>query len=94
MPVFLTPLRDLHPSSPFARTDLVPIDEDYSKKGLITGLYLPDGRILLNFESTSSVALINEIARTLGAKVVTVQGTWTFTPDRHDDENDSDHPTT
>lgn len=73
-------------SSPFSQTDLQPIADSYSKRSAHMGIRLPDGRVLINFNDGSSFAIIKAIAKTLRADIVTVKGTWTFVPDRIEDE--------
>lgn len=73
-------------TSPFSQTDLQPIAESHTKRSSHMGIKLPDGRVLINFNDATSYAMIKAIARTLRADIVTVKGTWTFTPDRIEDE--------
>lgn len=75
-------------TSPFAKTEFVDINESYSKEGLITGMQLPDGRILLNFDHNTKTSVVAEIAKLIGAKVVVVKGTWTFTPAVEEDDDE------
>ena len=69
-----------NPTSPFTQTNLVPFGE-YSKRGCQIGLKFPDGKININFDSNTSQAFLRQIADLLGADIVVVPGTWTFTPD-------------
>ena len=62
-------------------------DDTYKKQGLITGLRLPSGQVLLNFEQSTRYGVIKELAVVLKAEVVTVKGTWTFVPDKEEDDS-------
>lgn len=68
-------------SSPFSKTDLQPIETQYSKRSSHMGLELPGGQVLINFNDGTSHAMLKAIAAQLGAKIVTVKGTWVFHPD-------------
>ena len=61
-------------------------DDKYQKQGLITGLRLPSGQVLLNFEQSTRYGVIKELADVLKAEVITVKGTWTFVPDKEEDD--------
>ena len=77
-------------TSPFEKTQLLPIEEGFSKKGVLMGLLLPNGKILLNYEHGTKNSTMAEIARVLNATQIVVQGTWTFTPDLLDEEDEPD----
>lgn len=71
--------------SPFTKTELHDATEPYVKKASRMALAFPDGKILINFEDGTTYSVLTTLAKVLGAKVVTIQGTWTFTPDREGD---------
>lgn len=73
----------MEPNSPFSKTDFQPFGE-YSRKGNQTGFLLPDGRILVNFNGNTSHGVLAQIARQLGAELISISGTWKFTPDSED----------
>ena len=79
---------DMPATSPFSKSKLTPIapGESYSEEGLITGLRTPNGDVLLNFDKNTKLSLLAEIARVLKAELITVKGTWTFTPHTEEDE--------
>lgn len=82
-----------HPAtSPFTKTELVPIapGDTYSKKGAITGLQMSDGKVLLNFEQSTAYGFLKQMAGLLNAEIITVKGTWTFTPETDDSNDDTD----
>lgn len=79
---------DMPVSSPFSKTNLIPIEVGYSTEGLITGLRLPDGQIILNFDKNTNLAVLKAIATITQSEIVNVKGTWTFTPHVEGGEDD------
>ena len=77
-------------TSPFQKTELLPIEESYSKKASLFGLRKPDGSIIINYDHNTRYGRLKEIADMIGCEVVTVKGTWTFTPDRIDEATGND----
>lgn len=68
------------PDSPFSKTEMQELGE-YSKPGSHVGFLLPDGRILVNFADSTHHSVLAQIARAVGAELISISGTWTFTPD-------------
>lgn len=81
---------DISPTSPFQKTNLVPIEEEYSYEATCFGLKLPTGQVVINFDQNTKYSMLKDIARIMSAEVVNVKGTWTFTPAKKEDENDED----
>jgi hypothetical protein len=77
----------MNPDSPFSKFEPHDIKEPYSYKANIPGLLLPNGRILCNFNPSTSHFVLVDVARIMEAKLVGVKGTWTFVPDIDDDGN-------
>jgi len=73
-------------SSPFHQTNLHEIEEQYSYVATVFGLQLPTGKILINFDQSTSFATLKQIAKVLRAEVVNVRGTWTFNPEIQTEE--------
>jgi len=59
---------------------LVPVSP-YIEQGAVEGLMLPGGTLLMNMSKNTSGATLALYAKTAGAKIITVKGTWTFEPD-------------
>jgi hypothetical protein len=68
------------PESPFSKTEIHELG-DFSKHGTHVGFRLPDGRVLVNFDGATSHSVLVQIARAIGAELIVISGTWTFTPD-------------
>lgn len=77
-------------SSPFHGTEFHPIEDIYTKKGRLFGLKTQDGKILVNFDHSTSYGMLVQIARITGCEIVVIHGTWTFLPMREDVVNDED----
>lgn len=69
------------PSSPFSQTEFIPFNEPVSKRAKHSAIKTADGQILINFNDGTSYAMLKMIAKTVGAELIQVSGTWTFTPD-------------
>lgn len=68
------------PDSPFSKTEIQELGE-FARHGSHTGFRLPDGRILVNFNDATQHSVLSQIARSIGAELVVISGTWKFTPD-------------
>lgn len=71
---------NLLPNSPFGQTQFEALGE-FQRKGSHTGLLLPDGQVLINFNENTSHSVLVGIAKALHADLITVTGTWSFVPD-------------
>lgn len=78
---------DMLPNSPFQKVDMQPIEEGYETKGKVPGLRRKDGSILLNFNTSTSHDFLKRIAKITDCELVWVSGTWTFTPDRDNEDS-------
>lgn len=73
----------------FSKAQLETLTGPHSYESAITGLRLPSGEIIVNFKQETNYGLLKEVAGILGAEIVTVKGTWTFTPTlQEEDEKD------
>lgn len=68
------------PTSPYSKTNLQRLGT-FQKKGTHVGLLLPDGQILVNFDSGTSHSVLTQVADAIGAELISIPGTWTFEPD-------------
>lgn len=74
-------------SSPFSQSNLREIGT-FSEKRSHMALLLPTGKILVNFTEGTAYHMLVQIAKLLNAEVISIKGTWTFEPDKvEDDEN-------
>jgi hypothetical protein len=67
-------------NSPYSQTEIKALGT-HEKRGVHTGFKFPDGKILINFSDQTSHSVLAQIARQLGAELISISGTWTFTPD-------------
>lgn len=74
----------MEPNSPFSQAAIHQLGE-FKKPGVHTGFRMANGQILVNFSDTTKHSVLAEIARQLGAELISVSGTWTFTPDENQD---------
>lgn len=73
----------------YAFSNLTPVTLDsVSYKGHATGLRFPDGTIMAFPEPSRHFAASRTLARTLGAELIVIHGTWTFTAEIEDANND------
>ena len=76
----------------YAFQNLTPVSLDaVSYKGRATGLRFPDGTIMAFPEPSKHFAASRTLARTLGAELIIIHGTWTFTAEVVAEENDNDN---
>lgn len=68
------------PSSPFSKTTMQPLGT-FTKKGSHVGLLLPDGTVIVNFNDTTAHSVLIQLADALGAELISISGTWVWTPD-------------
>lgn len=77
-------------NSPFSESNFVDLETgELVRKATLSGLRLPDGRIIVNLHSNTSQELLNAFSKILSAEQVLVKGRWVFEPER-EEENDSD----
>lgn len=67
-------------SSPFHQSNFVPISKPYFTEGKVWGLKQPDGKIIVNYDASTSYAMMKEIAELTKTELITVKGRWAFTP--------------
>jgi hypothetical protein len=67
--------------SPFSKSDIKDIDSPFTKRGSHVAFRMANGQVLINFSDGTHHSVLADIARTLSAELVSVTGTWTFTPD-------------
>lgn len=79
-------------TSPFLKTEFVTLEpgDEYTKRGSHLAFIWPDGTIRVNFSDATPYSFLAPIARQIGAKIGTIQGTWTFVPDTKPVEGDED----
>lgn len=77
----------INSSSPFSGTNLIPVEQEYSYQAKLMALKLPNGNLIINYNHSTKKSVLQEMARIMGAEFVLVPGTWTFTPDRENDDN-------
>lgn len=78
-------------NSPWNESHFVDLTSgELTKEGTLSGLRLPDGKILVNLHSNTSQELLNTFAKLFGAEQVLVKGTWEFRPTEREEENDSE----
>lgn len=75
-------------SSPFSKTKFHPIEQPYSYEATVPGFRMPDGNIVINFDPNTKHSMLVDIARILGAELVSVKGTWHFDPLKESAENE------
>lgn len=50
----------------------------FSKKASLLGLQIPSGEVYMNVKTSCSKASLEQLAHVLGARVVSIHGSWTF----------------
>lgn len=77
----------MNPDSPFSKFTPHNIKEPYSYEDSVPGLLLPNGKILCNFNPSTSHFVLVDFARIMEAKIISIKGTWTFVPETDDEGN-------
>ena len=73
----------------YAFADLTPVTlDEVSYKGHATGLRFPDGSIMAFPKSGTHFAASRTLARTLGAELIVIHGTWTFSAEIEVNDDD------
>lgn len=76
-------------NSPWNKSEFVDLETGTLRKdGVLSGLRLPDGKILANMHDNTSEELLNAFAKLFNAEKVLIKGSWVFEPERESEDED------